>query len=393
MKRREITDWPRDNTLYYLIASEILCITIILVTPYSSSALGIPQDDILTTFNDTTKEQQDLSMGAWMPSNASFIIEDLNGADQISAIALLLDKGYEEYYFVMTDLDPKSVSLTDKLLSSADTTDLKIRIILLPPSEGGPNGNYDWNRWIEYFNSLKKHHKSFDGFTIDDFNWISTRNDTRFEYNIDFMEYSNLREALKEKREGVKFLPTIYFEGKRTNIAVGNYSDLIDGVLLVSGCYYDISALEEQIHIFDTLFDNKPNRYIVYPTITHNYSRYNYNPPSDSQVISTLSIASNMADGLIVWHDMDNPVIQEFLDNKNNTDYVSTIEEFENVMVAEERIEAKLNSLTERSQSKKDINCKNWHDRYVDAYNRWFGQGAKDGEKWENEMMDFLQIS
>lgn len=117
-------------------------------------------------------------MGAWVPSNASFILEDLKGADQINAITALLDEGYDEYYFVMTDLDPKSMSLTDELLSSADRTDLKIRIILLPPSEGGPSGNYDWNEWIDYFNSFKKHHKSFDGFTIDDFNWISTRNDT-----------------------------------------------------------------------------------------------------------------------------------------------------------------------------------------------------------------------
>jgi hypothetical protein len=210
---------------------------------------------------------------------------------------------------------------------------------------------------------------------------------------MDFMEYSNLGDALKEKREGVKFLPTIYFEGKRTNTIIENYSDFIDGVLLVSGCYYDIAALEEQIQIFDTLFDNKPNRYIVYPTITHNYSRYNYNPPSDSQVISTLSIASNMTDGLIVWHDMDNSVIQEFLDNKNNTAYISTIEEFEKVMISEEKIEAKLNSLTETSQSKKDINCKNWHKRYIDAYDRWFGQGTKDGERGIFEMTKFLQIS
>ena len=367
--------------------------TKILVNFYPSTALSFPQDEILSMYNDTTKERHNLTIGAWVPSNASFILEDLNGADQINAITALLDEGYDEYYFVMTDLDPKSVSLTDELLSSADRTDLKIGIILLPPSEGGPSGNYDWNEWIDYFNSLKKHHKSFDGFTIDDFNWISTRNDTRFEYNMDFMEYSNLGDALKEKREGVKFLPTIYFEGKRTNTIIENYSDFIDGVLLVSGCYYDIVALEEQIQIFDTLFDNKPNRYIVYPTITHNYSRYNYNPPSDSQVISTLSIASNMTDGLIVWHDMDNSVIQEFLDNKNNTAYISTIEEFEKVMISEEKIEAKLNSLTETSQSKKDINCKNWHKRYIDAYDRWFGQGTKDGERGIFEMTKFLQIS
>ncbi|HEX5186824.1 MAG TPA: hypothetical protein VFV86_08035 [Nitrososphaeraceae archaeon] len=38
----------------------------------------------------------------------------------------------------------------------------------------------------------KKYPKSFVGFTIDNFNWLSTRDDTKYENNIDFMEYSKL---------------------------------------------------------------------------------------------------------------------------------------------------------------------------------------------------------
>ncbi|HZD34711.1 MAG TPA: hypothetical protein VE130_05860 [Nitrososphaeraceae archaeon] len=94
------------------------------------------------------------------------------------------------------------VGSTESLLRTTENLDrgLKIIIIVLPPSEEGSNGNYDWTGWIEYFNSLKERYpNSFEGFTIDDFNWISTRNDTRFEYNIDFMEYSNLMDALKQK--------------------------------------------------------------------------------------------------------------------------------------------------------------------------------------------------
>ena len=69
----------------------------------------------------------------------------------------------------------------------------------------------------KYFNSLeKKYPKTFEGFTIDDFNWISTRNDTKFENNIDFMEYSKLIKALEDKDKDVKFYPTIYFEEKQT---------------------------------------------------------------------------------------------------------------------------------------------------------------------------------
>lgn len=405
MKRRQITYYSKGKILCFLIVCcEIVCITVIIfsVSFYSSPTLVSPQAKVLSMYNNnddnngtTIEKQDDITMGTWVPSNASFILEDLKGrANQTNAINMLLNEGYEEYYFVMTGLDPKSVRLTDQLLSSADKTDLKIRIILLPPSEGGPSGNYDWREWIDYFNSLAKHHKSFDGFTIDDFNWISTRNDTQFEYNIDFMEYSKLKEALKEKREDVKFFPTIYFEGKRVDIILDNYSDFIDGLLLVSGCYYDVAALEEQIHIFDEIFDNKPSRYIVYPTITHNYSRYNYNPPSDSQVASTLSIAHNMTDGLIVWHDVDNPVIREFLDNLNNSAYLSTIQEFEKVQIEQDKVEAKLNEITETSQTKKDVNCKNWHNRYIDAYDRWFGLEVRDrDERWKYEIIEYLRLS
>lgn len=72
--------------------------------------------------------------------------------------------------------DPKSLKNTDRLLDNANKTNLNIIIILLPPSEGGPSTSYNWKGWIKYFNSLeKKYPKSFEGFTIDDFNWIITR--------------------------------------------------------------------------------------------------------------------------------------------------------------------------------------------------------------------------
>ena len=46
--------------------------------------------------------------------------------------------------------------------------------ILMPPSEGGENGNYNWNGWINYLNILKDRHSSLYGFVIDDFNWFSS---------------------------------------------------------------------------------------------------------------------------------------------------------------------------------------------------------------------------
>ena len=123
-------------------------------------------------------------LGAWTPINNSLILQHLKGEEQQkNAIQTLLNQGFHEYYFSMNNFeDPEYTKLTEELLKSAQQTNLKIIIILLPPSEGNSNTNYDWKGWIKYFNSLeKKYPKSFEGFTIDDFNWKSTRDDTKFE--------------------------------------------------------------------------------------------------------------------------------------------------------------------------------------------------------------------
>jgi len=115
-------------------------------------------------------------VGLWTPINSSYVLQHLNGAEQKKAIDILIKMGYQEYYYVMNNFeDNTALKTTDELLDNANKTNLKIIIILLPPSEGGANTSYNWEGWIKYFNSLeKKYPKSFEGFTIDDFNWIST---------------------------------------------------------------------------------------------------------------------------------------------------------------------------------------------------------------------------
>ena len=44
------------------------------------------------------------------------------------------------------------------------------------------------------------------------------------------MEFSDLMQALKDKREDVKFYPTVYFEGKKTDVIVKEFLNYIDGV-------------------------------------------------------------------------------------------------------------------------------------------------------------------
>ena len=211
-----------------------------------SAANGIKNGNNIDVTISREAASRDFTVGLWTPINTSFALQHLKDEEQKKAVDTLLKKGYREYYYVMNNFeDPKSLKMTDDLLETANKTNLKIMIILLPPSEGGPDTSYDWKGWIKYFNSLeKKYPRSFEGFTIDDFNWISTRTDTKFRNNIDFMEYSGLSEQLKDKRKDVKFYPTVYFEGRKTGIVVKKYENFIDGLVVASGCYYNVSTLE-----------------------------------------------------------------------------------------------------------------------------------------------------
>ena len=339
----------------------------------------------------TSDTRTDVSIGVWGPvSNYSHTLEHPNQIDQSKAISRIVSRGFDEYYFLMSDFEnPKLVNSTESLLRSAEelNQNLKLIVILLPPSEGGPNGNYDWTGWIKYFNSLKQRHpKSFEGFTIDDFNWISTRNDTLFKNNIDFMEYSNLIDALKQKREDVKFMPTVYFEGRKTNVVINRFLNHINGIIAVSGCYYNVSALEPQLKLFRELFDNKPMKYIVYPTITHNYSRQYYSPPSDRLVISTITIASRNTDGVILWHDIDNPVIQEYMKYIGSSKaYISKINRMEEIQI-EDELSAGGTGMHHINSAKN--HCPEWYERYLHAYDYWLSLDS--GQMQDNTLKEKL---
>lgn len=338
----------------------------------------------------------DFLVGSWAILNKSLILEHLKEKEQKNAIDIILNQGFSEYYFAMNNFeDPASVKITEELLKSTDKTNLKIIIILRPPSEGGPDTNYDWKGWIRYFNSLeKKYPGSFEGFTIDDFNWISTKNDTKFRNNIDFMDYSNLIKALKDKDKDVKFYPTIYFEGKRTNIVANKYNDFIDGLIVASGCYYNVSTLKKELTLFSKIFE-KSIRYVVYPTITYNYSRQGYSPPTDRLIMATLSIASNSpVDGLIIWRDIDNPVIQEYLINLDNTQYLSEISKMRDLQIKDEEImTTSSKKLLNTPDAEQYSTCQEWSIQYNNAYNKWkdLSQEEKEKNKWKKEILQILR--
>jgi hypothetical protein len=351
-----------------------------------SAANGIKNGNNIDVTTSREAASRDFTVGLWTPTNTSFALQHLKGEEQEKAMDTLLKKGYREYYYVMNNFeDPKSLKMTDDLLETANKTNLKIIIILLPPSEGGPDTSYDWKGWIKYFNSLeKKYPRSFGGFTIDDFNWISTRTDTKFKNNVDFMEYSGLSEQLKDKSKDVKFYPTVYFEGRKTGIVVKKYDKFIDGLVVASGCYYNVSTLERQLHIFSEIF-KKPIRYIVYPTITYNYSKLDYSPPSDRLIMATLSIASNSSDGLIIWRDLDNPVIQEHMINRHDKQYLSDISNSKEKQISDENID----STIKLSETKNVHNtCNGWSKKYNEAYDMWIKLPAeKDHYDWKKRIL------
>ena len=302
-----------------------------LMTRYNNSSLTMAQQ-----YSSTQGSNQPI--GAYIPNRLH--LEDMRGSLQLSAISQFLENGFNEYFFVMDNFrDAREVESTERLLNAADHyTQLKVVIVLLPPSEGGRNSSYDWRGWINYFNALKARHPlSFSGFAIDDFNWISTRVTTKFWVNIDFMLYSDLADALTIKRPDVKFYPVIYFEGLRNDVVANEYGKFIDTIILVSASYYNVSNLERNLSHFKEMFPDKPTRYIVYPTITYNYTMQGYQPPSDRLVMATLSIATRLSDGIIIWHDIDSHVVQDYLKYRENSSYLEAIREMEELQIADER--------------------------------------------------------
>src|SRR6476620_2984644 len=234
------------------------------------------------------------NFGMWAPYQLP--LESIkNITEQKNAVNAILKQGYNEYYFPMTDFRSKSArSLTENLLQSADGTKLKIIIILLPPSEAGPKGNFDWNGWINYLNLLKtKYPSSLDGFVIDDFNLSNdsahankgrgnndnihnhskdSNNGSRVpKENVSFMLKSKLEEALQKKRKDLHFYPVLYFEGFKTNDVKRHYYNNMDGIVLTSTNYYNVTDLDHNLKVFSKVFNDKPIRYVVYSARTSNY--------------------------------------------------------------------------------------------------------------------------
>src|SRR5919199_4404635 len=310
--------------------------------------------------------------GMWTPYQLP--LESIkNIAEQKEAIDAIVKQGYNEYYFPMIDFRSKEARLmTESLLQSANATKLKIIIILLPPSEAGPKGNFNWNGWIEYLNFLKtKYPSSLDGFVVDDFNLSNksvhankvngnnhhdsnSQNDANDrdddkkkapKETVNFMLKSKLEEALQKKRTDLHFYPVLYFEGVKTNDVKRYFYNSTDGIVLASTDYYNVTDLDHNLQVFSKVFNNKPVRYVVYTDKTSNY--VDSSPPSDRLVLSTLSIVngSGVVKGVMIWRNTNIPVIRDYLSNRNDTKYMSFLSTMEKLQLKDENISSNVYGL------------------------------------------------
>jgi hypothetical protein len=310
-----------------------------------------------------------LDFGAW--ASYQLPLELMDNTERRTAITTLLEQGFTVYYFTLGNFESEnSRAITENILSAADGTGMKMIGLLLPPSEAGTGGNYDWEGWVDYLNPLKAKHSSFDGFVIDDFNWYgpetqvndeeddeeddgdlddgssdnqdnNNEEENDIEYNVNFMLESNLKEALEKKRKDLHFYPLIYIEGTKTNTVKSEFYNLTDGIVLASADFYNITKLEHNLDVFGKVFSNnsKTIRYLIYTAPTSNFLLQGYYPPSDRLILATLSTAldsSAVDKGIVIWRNTGNPAILDYLSNQNNSRYQNFVSLMKDLQLKDE---------------------------------------------------------
>jgi hypothetical protein len=101
--------------------------------------------------------------------------------------------------------------------------------------------------------------------------------------------------------------------------------------------------------------------------------------------MATLSIASNSSDGLIIWRDADNPVIQEHMENRHDKQYLSNISNSKDVQISDEKIETN----SKFSISNKVHNtCNSWSKKYNEAYDKWTKiPEEEENNEWKKKIL------
>ncbi len=128
------------------------------------------------------------------------------------------------------------------------------------------------------------------------------------------------------------------------------------------------TSIELTIHLIISIL--KLHQRFYHSLVITKFSRQGYNPPTDQLIQATLSIASNSADVIIIFRDTDKPVIQEYLANQDNKEYLGKISKMKELQINNEKITtANLKKLLNEPDTEQYIiNCQEWSNRHNKAY-------------------------
>jgi hypothetical protein len=73
-----------------------------------------------------------------------------------------------------------------------------------------------------------------------------------------------------------------------------------------------------------------------------------------------------MVDGILIWHKIDSPVIQEYLKNANsdsdyNKTYISKMDQIKKIQIKNEEDESKIDKPNKNS-TEIENNCREWYE-------------------------------
>ena len=125
----------------------------------------------------------------------------------------------------------------------------------------------------------------------------------------------------------------------------------------------------------------------------HNYTRQYYSPPGDRLVISTLSITSPTVDGILIWHKIDSPVIQEYLKNiDNNKAYITKMDRMKELQIEDELAVGATTNRIHFNSTETEKNCLEWYKKYLRAYDYWLSLDSvqKEDDSLKEMLLSFI---
>ena len=125
----------------------------------------------------------------------------------------------------------------------------------------------------------------------------------------------------------------------------------------------------------------------------HNYTRQYNSPPGDRLVISTLSITSPTVDGILIWHKIDSPVIQEYLKNiDNNKAYITKMDRMKELQIEDELAVGATTNRIHFNSTEREKNCLEWYKKYLRAYDYWLSLDSvqKEDDSLKEMLLSFI---